>query len=275
MSDSDARERSCAIIIVNADDWGRSVRTTDRTLECVLRGAVSSVSAMAFMEDSERAAGLARLHGVDAGLHLNFTLPYSAPQCSRRLMEHQEKISRFLSSHRLAPVLYHPGLANSFEYVVKAQFEEYERLYDAPANRVDGHHHMHLCTNVAVQALLPRGIIVRRNLSFWPGEKGPLNRFYRSRQDQRLARSYRISDFFFDLAPLEPRNRLAAILQLAARFDVEVETHPVRDEEYKFLADGELIRIVGEASVSPNYILRFGGCGAAVGNVPCAQQAWR
>ena len=45
-------------------------------------------------------------------------------------------------------MVYHPGLASSFEYVVKAQLEEYERLYGAPANRVDGHHHMHLCANV-------------------------------------------------------------------------------------------------------------------------------
>ena len=59
--------KSGAMIIVNADDWGRDAVTTDRSLECVLRGAVSSVSAMMFMEDSERAAALAGEHGVDDG----------------------------------------------------------------------------------------------------------------------------------------------------------------------------------------------------------------
>src|SRR2546426_10477618 len=44
------------LLIMNADDWGRDRQTTDRTFECVLRGTVSSVSAMVFMEDSERAA---------------------------------------------------------------------------------------------------------------------------------------------------------------------------------------------------------------------------
>ena len=52
-------------LIVNADDWGRDPRTTGRILDCALRGAVSSVSAMVFMEDSERAATLARERGID------------------------------------------------------------------------------------------------------------------------------------------------------------------------------------------------------------------
>ncbi|MGH9342549.1 MAG: hypothetical protein ACRD19_02125, partial [Terriglobia bacterium] len=50
-------------VIVNADDWGCDAFTTGRSLDCVLQGTVSSVSAMMFMEDSERAADLARSHG--------------------------------------------------------------------------------------------------------------------------------------------------------------------------------------------------------------------
>lgn len=76
-------------LIVNADDWGRDLETTDRTLDCILRGAVSSVSAMVFMQDSERAAILALQRGVDAGLHLNFTSRFSAPQCPPRLLNNR------------------------------------------------------------------------------------------------------------------------------------------------------------------------------------------
>ncbi len=262
----DAVERPRAAVIVNADDWGRDISTTDRSLDCFLHGVLSSVSAMVFMEDSERAACLALEHGVDAGLHLNFTLPYSAPQCPFRLLEHQQKLSRFLNSHRLAPVLYHPFLASSFEYVVKAQQEEYERLYGAPPNRLDGHHHMHLCANVVLQELLPGGMIVRRNLSFAPGEKGYFNRSYRRRQDLRLARRHRMTDFFFDLQPLEPRHRLEAIFDLAIRFDVEVETHPIRDREYRFLVDRKFDRRAGEVTVARGYVLRSCNPGAGVGN---------
>ena len=110
-----------AAVIVNADDWGRNVDTTDRTLECVRQKVVSSVSAMMFMEDSERATLLARQYGVDAGLHLNFTTPFTSRRCAFQLTEHQQKLSRFLRSHRYALIIYHPGLAASFEYVVKAQ----------------------------------------------------------------------------------------------------------------------------------------------------------
>jgi hypothetical protein len=223
---------------------------------------------MVFMADSERAAHLVRKHGVDAGLHLNFTLPYSAPQCPARLKGHQEKLSRFLSSHRFAPALYHPGLVASFEYVVKVQLEEYERLYGCAANRVDGHHHMHLCANVLMQELLPAGIIVRRNLSFGPGEKGYFNCFYRRRQDRRLARRHRLTDFFFDLRPLEPRHRLEEIFKLAVRFDIEVEAHAILDEEYRFLVEGDLLRCTDEGAVARGYILHSCKSGSGVGRNP-------
>lgn len=148
--------QSGATIIVNADDWGRDVDTTNRCVDCALHGAVSSVSAMVFMEDSERAAVLAGQHRVAAGLHLNLTTSFSAPQCPSRLIDHQQKLARFLRSSRFAPVMYHPGLAASFEYVVRAQLEEFERLYGAPASRVDGHHHMHLCSNIFFRTCCPR-----------------------------------------------------------------------------------------------------------------------
>ena len=262
---SPAIRRSDATIIVNADDWGLDIDTTDLSLDCVLREVVSSVSAMVFMEDSERAALLAQQNSVDVGLHLNLTTPFSAPECSSRLAEHQQRLSRFLRSHRFAPVLYHPGLAASFEYVVAAQLEEFERLYGAPANRVDGHHHMHLCTNVLLQKLLPVNTILRRNFSFGPGEKGYVNRFYRGWQDRGLARRHRMTDFFFSLVPLDPRHRLQEICDLAGRFNVEVETHPVNLREYKFLIAGELTRCAGKLAIARGYFLRSGDCTADAG----------
>jgi hypothetical protein len=251
-----------ALIIVNADDWGRDAATTDRSLECVLRGAVSSVSAMMFMEDSERAAALAREHGVDAGLHLNLTTLFSAPQCPPRLAKQQARLARFLTVNRFTRLLYHPGLSAAFEYVVKAQLEEYERRYGVPAGRVDGHHHMHLCANVFFQKLLPAGTIVRRNFSFAAGEKSLVNRWYRGWQDRGLARRHRMTDFFFSLPPLEPRSRLEKFLDLAGRFDVELETHPAVPDEYAFLMGEELFPSAGKVGVATGYLLRFQECAA-------------
>jgi hypothetical protein len=255
------RDRPGALI-VNADDWGRDLPTSNRTLECVSRGVVSSVSAMVFMQDSERAADLAREHGVDAGLHLNFTLRYNGSQVPHRLLEHQEKVARFASSHWWAPVVFHPGLVTSFEYVSRAQQEEYERLYGFPANRMDGHHHMHLCANVIFQKLIPAGTIVRRNFTFRPGEKGYFNRLYRRWQDRLLARRHRLADLLFDLHTLNEGGRLARITELATHFDVELEAHPMKEEEYRFLVDGELTSLADKVEVARGYTLHSKVCGA-------------
>ncbi len=237
-----AETPSTGRLILNADDWGRNRLTTDRTLECAVRGAVSSVSAMVFMEDSERAANLARELGIEAGLHLNFTTPFSASGCAAGLLKRQQEIARYLLRHRLAQVVFHPGLVHSFEYVVAAQLEEFRRTYETVPERLDGHHHMHLCANVLFSRLLAPGTIVRRNFSFERDEKGLWNRLYRQIVDRRLARRHRLVDFFFSLPPLEPWSRFRRIIDLARQFIVEVETHPVNPDEYRFLTEGELFR---------------------------------
>ena len=70
----------------------------------------------------------------------------------------------FLRSRRFARALFNPLLARSFDCVVKAQMDEFARLYGACLGRVDGHHNMHLCANVLVQDLLPRQAIIRRRV---------------------------------------------------------------------------------------------------------------
>jgi biofilm PGA synthesis N-glycosyltransferase PgaC len=241
------------VLIINADDWGRNHETTERTLECILRGTVSSVSAMVFMEDSERAAEITRERGIDAGLHLNLTTPYSAPGTPAQLIAHQQRISRYLRRHRLAQAIFHPGLVRSFEYVVRAQLDEFRRLYRAEPDRIDGHHHMHICANVVWRGLLPAGTIVRRNFSFWPGEKKWGNRFYRKTLDRKLARRHRLADFFFSLQSLRSLNTLDRAFSLAREFAVEVETHPSNLEEYRFLMGDEILRRLGDIQVARCY----------------------
>jgi chitin disaccharide deacetylase len=231
------------LLIMNADDWGLDRQTTNRIFECAIWRRISSVSAMVFMEDSERAADMGREVGIDAGLHLNLTTPFSAKKCSARLMERHREIVAGIRRYRFSRELFHPGLRRQFEYVVAAQFEEFQRLYGAPAARVDGHHHIHLCPNVLLTGLLPAGIRVRRNFSFRKGEKGAFNRFYRSVVDRILARRHILTDFFFSLPPLEPEARLQRIVSLARTLSVEVETHPALVEEYNFLTSDAMVRL--------------------------------
>jgi chitin disaccharide deacetylase len=236
------------VLLVNADDWGRDQKTTDRTLDCILRGAVSSVSAMVFMDDSLRASSIAREHGINTGLHLNLTTPFSVAGVSAQLTGHQQRLAAYLRRHRVAHILFHPGLVSSFEYVVAAQLEEFERLYGAGPNRIDGHHHAHLCANVLLGKLLPAGTIARRSFSFCAGEKSFGNRFYRRLVDRILAKRHHVTDLFFSLPPLEPE-RLQRIFSAAREFVVELETHPANPEEYRFLAGGEIFRWVQKPEI--------------------------
>lgn len=237
-------------LIINADDWGRDADTTAKILDCIQPGAVSSVSAMVYMADSARAAALALKRGIETGLHLNLTTGFSADAPSP-LVARQNELSRYLRRGRFATVTVHPGLLRPFEYVVAAQIDEFRRLYGSDPVRIDGHHHAHLCANVLLQRLLPQETLVRRNFSFQPGEKSLWNRLYRRLVDAALRRRHRLADFFFSLAPVDPAGRLQRIFSLARRFVVEVATHPVQPDEYRFLQSGEIFRWAGEGLIAP------------------------
>lgn len=240
-------------LIINADDWGRDKENTDRICDCKLVGTVSSVSAMVYMEDSERAACIARGHDIDTGLHLNLTTPFSASNVSERLGEHHQRIMNYLRRSRLAQVVYHPGLVRSFEYVVASQLEEYQRIYGTAARRVDGHHHMHLCANVVLGGLLPSGTIARRNFSFQPGEKSFANRCYRKIIDRILVKCHKLTDFFYSLAPINAPGRVEEIFALASRFYVEVETHPIDSKEYEFLLGEKILQRIGNQRIAERF----------------------
>lgn len=240
------------LLIVNADDWGRDPHTTDMIFDCAVRGAISSVSAMVFMEDSQRSAAIAREAGIDAGLHLNFTTPFSELRCPTQLLEHQWRIARYLLRHPIARAIFHPGLVRSFEYIVAAQIEEFRRLYQKEPDRMDGHHHMHLCANVLLSGQLPSGSIIRRYFSAEPGEKSLRNGLYRKFTRIVVGHRYRVVDGFFSLPPLESR-RLQHILKLSRQFVIEVESHPVNVEEYRFLMEGEIFRLAGDLAIARRF----------------------
>jgi hypothetical protein len=218
---------------------------------------------MVFMEDSERAAAIAQDRRIDVGLHLNFTTPFSAPGTPTQLAEHQRQLARYLRRHRWAQAVFHPGLTGTFKYVVAAQLDEFIRLYGAQAGRIDGHHHMHLSANVLIGRLLPEGTVVRRNFSFRPGEKTHFNRLYRGVVDRMLAKRHCLTDYFFSLPPFEPWGRLEKILSLGRQFLVEVETHPINEEEYLFLTGEGVSRWMEDTPIASHFVSRRTGMGRA------------
>jgi predicted glycoside hydrolase/deacetylase ChbG (UPF0249 family) len=223
------------MIIINADDWGRSRAETDAAVSCYREGRITSVSAMVFMEDSGRAADLAKAEGIDVGLHLNLSQSFTGEVSSEQLSEYHGRIVCFLTLNKYSLLIYNPALGKHFRYVYHSQLEEFLRLYGRPPSHINGHRHKHLCTNMLLEKIIPEGEKVRRNFSFWPGEKGLLNRAYRRLVDLWLVRRYRLTDFFFALQQCLQDDRLVRVTELAKVGTVELMTHPANPKEYAYL----------------------------------------
>jgi predicted glycoside hydrolase/deacetylase ChbG (UPF0249 family) len=228
------------MLIINADDWGRSVAETDAALTCFRKRRITSVSAMVFMQDSERAARLVKGYELDdVGLHLNFSEEFTDKNCSETLKEAQGRIIRFLKRTKYAQLLYNPFLRKTFAYSYHAQVHEFVRLFEKSPSHIDGHHHMHLCANLLLSKLVPTDMKLRRNFSFWPGEKSPLNRAYRGLVDRWLARRYQLADYFFDLTQCIREGKLDRVAALAKSNNVELMTHPIVPLEAEYLMSDE------------------------------------
>jgi len=223
------------MLIINADDWGRSITETDAAFRYYKAARITSVSAMVFMADSERAADLAQESELDVGLHLNFTERFTGKNNSERLSEWNTRLVGYLTRSKYSQLLYNPFLRREFSFSCQAQVEEFARLFGRPPSHIDGHHHMHLCANLLLSTLIPPGMKVRRNFSFWPGEKSWLNRAYRALVDRLLARRYRLTDYFFDLSQCIQEKKLDRVAALARSKNVELMTHPILDLESDYL----------------------------------------
>ncbi len=232
------------MLIVNADDWGRNSDATDRCIDCYNKKRISAVSAMVFMEDSERAAEFASKHNLNVGLHLNYTTPYSGIVAEELSVSHR-RIAEFLLTNRFSRIVYHPRLKSDFAFVYQSQAEEFKRLYGSFPGRVDGHHNMHLCANMLIDRIIPAGTTVRRNHSFFPGEKSILNRVYRRLVDKQLAKTYRCTDYFFNLPSYDKLHKLDKIVRLARDFTVELVVHPENVRDYETLMSDAFIKRLG------------------------------
>jgi predicted glycoside hydrolase/deacetylase ChbG (UPF0249 family) len=223
------------MLIITADDYGKTRHATDSILKCFSSKRITSASAMVFMEDSERAASLALKTNLEVGLHLNFTLPFSACNITLKLREYHNKVISYLTKHDIFQVIYNPLLANSFNYVFLSQQQEFMRLYGKYPDHYNGHHHMHLCTNVLAAKLIPIGARVRRAFTFNQGEKNPFNRLYRHILNICVSRRFISTDCFLSIAPVQNYDRFRNIIDRASRETVEIEVHPENGEEAAFI----------------------------------------
>jgi predicted glycoside hydrolase/deacetylase ChbG (UPF0249 family) len=223
------------VLIINADDWGRSPNETELAAECFSRGRITSATGMVFMEDSERAAQLARAAKLPVGLHLNLSEPFTAQNVPPALAHSHRQVARFLKAGRYRLLLYNPCLRKAFRDVYEAQANEFQRLYGSSPTHIDGHQHLHLCANVLLGNVIPRRQKVRKNLSFWPGERTIFNRTLRKLSDRILRFRYCSTDYFFCLSNVLQDGGFERMAGLARNALVELMVHPARAHEHSWL----------------------------------------
>ncbi len=243
------------MLIINADDLGRTREATDNSIRCFNLGLITSASAMVFMSDSERAAESTLAARLESGLHLNLDTPIVGPNLPPRMEQYHQRIVRYLRRWKWTQVIYNPSLKKEFCYIFQAQFDEYCRLYGKEPIHIDGHHHMHLCSNMVVDHIIPRGMRVRRNFTFVYGEKELINRIYRKLIDGWLTRRYICTDAFFSIEPIQEIHRLGNIFQLARSRNVELMTHPADREQYKFLLSPKYRALIEGISMGTHRML--------------------
>lgn len=237
------------MLIITADDLGIDKQTTDNILYSYKIHGITSASAMLFMTDSIRAAEVSSQLALEIGLHLNFTLSFSSFNAGLKLKEHQNAVASYLLSSKFAQIIYNPLLRKSFDYLFKAQQEEFYRVYGKYPSFYNGHHHMHLCSNIIFEHFLPPKIPIRRTFTFGWGEKDPVNIIYRRLIDRFINNRYISTDYFFSLAPtgdLETFRRLIAFSRIK---NIELMVHPNRHGDFFFIQSNEYFKFLNSTKL--------------------------
>ena len=199
---------------------------------------------MVFMQDSERAAQLALDLNLDVGLHLNFDDPFTGPALPVAVNERQKRTGAFLRKGKYAQILYNPMLAKSFEHSYRDQYEEFVRLYRRSPTHINGHHHMHLCSNVLLGHIIPRGSRVRRTFTFMKGERNVANLLYRRIIDALVTERFITTDMFFASIPTQPISALRKTAELAKSRTVELMTHVSTQAELNYVMQSSFKEVV-------------------------------
>lgn len=235
------------LLIINADDWGIDSATTDAIEQCVDGGAVTSVSGMVFMADSERAAELAVERGRPVGLHINLTEPFTASAVDTAVRSRQRRLAAYFNGPSWRRWSFSPLLFTEIERCVAEQLTEFRTLYGRDPSHLDGHEHVHQSLGVLAARTLPTGAKMRPSFTYRPGEKSWLNRCARSHLNRALRTRFCAPRYFFSLRDMHPALGGVALeekLALSGGSAVEVMTHPAWADERTILLDASWAQLV-------------------------------
>jgi predicted glycoside hydrolase/deacetylase ChbG (UPF0249 family) len=226
------------MLIVNADDWGYDAATTERIARVFEIGAITSVSAMVHMDDSRRAAQLALERRIPAGLHLNLMESFSEAGADQTVCARQEKVVRRFRGSFIRRWLPGGSLYREAWESTTEQIEEFERLYGALPDHVDGHQHGHLSLSGMRAASRHGTRTLRPSFTFRKGEKSVANRALRSLLNRCLTRRFTSCDRFFSIRNLHPAlggQGIEEEIARSSRVDLEIMVHPGLDDEFEVL----------------------------------------
>jgi chitin disaccharide deacetylase len=234
------------LLIVNADDWGASEKTTETIAACFAAGGITSATAMVHMADSERAAVRALELGLPTGLHLNLTQLFDGPAVRPHAREMQARVvAHFGQLRRRDRLLPNVAQWRRVRHCVEDQLECFRRLYGREPTHVDGHNHVHL--NPAVLLALPEHLHVR-TATHPPRPRTPIDLARLVRHAGIRAR-YGSTDLVFDVKAVHPRlggSGLERYLALARERSLELITHPAHAPQAELLRSPEWIGSLAE-----------------------------
>jgi predicted glycoside hydrolase/deacetylase ChbG (UPF0249 family) len=250
------------LLIVNADDLGLDVPTTDSILRCFRAGRVGSASSLVFMSDSARAADLAREANLPTRLHLNLTEPFTDPSVPAAVRDRQARMARHLSGSQVAYRVCDPRLQSLIEGCIQDQLSAFERLYGVRPRDIDGHQHVHTCVNVLLARSLRAVKGMRATFNLPPDDgtlgkrsvQGFINRLVRLRFDSTQRFTYlRKGDSCRSVTDL------AGIVSRARSESVEIMTHPGIAEERELLMSEDWARAIAGQRFGTLSDLAIGG----------------
>jgi chitin disaccharide deacetylase len=245
------------LLIINADDWGHNPAATDNILACIEFGAVTSTSAMVYMEDSERAAELASRHDLSVGLHLNLTGRYTSSNVADDTRRRHDKLVSFFTTKRLAMWAYDPRIVGEVRACIADQLSEFSQLYGRDPSHINGHHHVHTSLSVLLSGALPSSIPLRRTFTFLPGEKPLANRLYRAMLNAAMSRRFLGTRYFVHLDSFVREARSGG-----HRFEggpVEVLSHPEAEREQRYLMSADWLQLISDFRLGSYDLLRTPG----------------
>ena len=238
------RPESAGLLIVNADDLGGHQLATDRTFTAFEAGAITSATAMVFMQDSERAATEARSKELPAGLHLNLTQRFDGAAVPPAVAARQARIVRYMAHPRRRRFGFAPQLVMTVKAALEDQLERFRELYGREPTHIDGHNHVHL--NPTVLHVLPGSYAVRPGYD--PTSASPV-RLLRRARNRKVRRRHPTVGHFFALTSLHPAlggHGLEQALRAAGSGSVELMVHPAEDRVFEVLLTDDWRRRIAE-----------------------------